>query len=917
MKTFVLLCTLLVLIQARSLMDPIFVNGKFHDLISPLDVNTTVDCTVRTDAYAYAKKLLPERGELLSVYRALQLDTCGVPVPAEDAPILVPEDKLKPEGYTLYVDQKVGKDSYDGSFEQPFATIQAAVYKSRTVQGKKVIFIREGEYVFEEKLVLTPVDSELTITSYNNEKVIISGSRIIDVEWKPYKVNQFEVHENINYLWPVSEAHPFKSGEEIEGRIKYYGKSETYEECQDMCNKDEKCLSYTWHNEKCPEWSNMCYGIYSIENTARRDDNHVSGSKVNIYVTDLSKENIDTFDNLFINGERQVRARYPNGNNEIYGLHTDIPNFLRSDVLSWDCCMHFGQPYEYHVSDPHFDNTTYNNYHMAFGGVGKQWNPPLSYWALKHPVGGGAFTYNIAKGVTAHDTYFSPKEWKNPIGAFFHGFHWGYWGFWMFEIDDYQYNTETKDRYLHWSKGGFQEARGGSTGQEFFIENVFEELDAPTEWFYDKVTKQLYFYPNGTIDNFKQIRVPRTQRLIELRGSASYPIHDVHIQGISFQNTDVTFMEPHEVPSGGDIAIHRGGVIFVEGAERIFVEYNSFIHNGGTSVFFSNYVKDSQINRNEMYLGGDSGILFIGNSDLIDGTGHNHPTDNLVSYNLIHETGVFQKQSSPFMQSKTAYTTIEGNVFFNIPRAGINFNDAFSGGHQVHHNLIFNAVRETTDHGCINTWDRMPFSTVKKDGSVSITPDVTYTTENFFIGNYHSIWPLDHDDGSCYYEDSDNILVYGGFKNYLGHSKKATRNVYIYPDAKKADWDVPTSYTYARNNLKKIGWDSEPHCLNNYGSVLNKSGWNHVWTENICIMKTPEVYHFDNCGKDNYEKMQPFTDHNEIYSPLGREGSVISCSGNKWTFDDLAELGMDKNTNFHPAPDHFMIDKMIREKLHM
>ena len=30
--------------------------------------------------------------------------------------------------------------------------------------------------------------------------------------------------------------------------------------------------------------------------------------------------------------------------------------------------------------------------------------------------------------------------------------------------------------------------------------------------------------------------------------------------------------------------------------------------------------------------------------------------------------------------------------------------------------------------------------------------------------NYHSTWPIDHDDGSCYYHDHHNFLIYGGAK---------------------------------------------------------------------------------------------------------------------------------------------------------
>lgn len=53
--------------------------------------------------------------------------------------------------------------------------------------------------------------------------------------------------------------------------------------------------------------------------------------------------------------------------------------------------------------------------------------------------------------------------------------------------------------------------------------------------------------------------------------------------------------------------------------------------------------------------------------------------------------------------------------------------------------------------------------------------------QNLFIEN--SLRLIDHDDGSCYYMDKNNVIVYGGFKNFAGHSKVAINNLYIYPDA--------------------------------------------------------------------------------------------------------------------------------------
>ena len=84
----------------------------------------------------------------------------------------------------------------------------------------------------------------------------------------------------------------------------------------------------------------------------------------------------------------------------------------------------------------------------------------------------------------------------------------------MFEVDGY----EKTDSFisLHWTKGGFQECRGDRHGGAFFIENLFEELDAPGEYFYDKEEKKLYLYPNGTISDMSTILLSQEENLIEV-----------------------------------------------------------------------------------------------------------------------------------------------------------------------------------------------------------------------------------------------------------------------------------------------------------------------------------------------------------------------------------------------------------------
>jgi hypothetical protein len=71
-------------------------------------------------------------------------------------------------------------------------------------------------------------------------------------------------------------------------------------------------------------------------------------------------------------------------------------------------------------------------------------------------------------------------------------------------------------------------------------------------------------------------------------------------------------------------------------------------------------------------------------------------TGNVVASNLIHENGVWGKQTSPYVQSVSCQVTLANNVMFNGPRAGINFNDGFGGGNLVVNNLLFNLVRRWT-----------------------------------------------------------------------------------------------------------------------------------------------------------------------------------------------------------------------------
>jgi len=62
-----------------------------------------------------------------------------------------------------------------------------------------------------------------------------------------------------------------------------------------------------------------------------------------------------------------------------------------------------------------------------------------------------------------------------------------------------------------------------------------------------------------------------------------------------------------------------------------------------------------------------------------DGRDGNQPRGTKVLNNIAREIGLWQKQSSLWFQAVTSQTLLKGNVFFNGPRAALNFNDGFGG----------------------------------------------------------------------------------------------------------------------------------------------------------------------------------------------------------------------------------------------
>ena len=345
--------------------------------------------------------------------------------------------------------------------------------------------------------------------------------------------------------------------------------------CQQM--GPEKCKSYAWSgaNGAAQEdggWANNCCihadTAWHPSTGSRTDLNHTAGIWTggeparNVWKAKLPESfALPEAPHLRVGGLRSTRARYPNSNPEV-----DFwPAGWVPDAETW-------LPAKPPSSQPRFvgvvnkllqtrnDGATLNQTKPYSGGIGgpcEVFDPPFSYWCSAHPAGGGGFQYYVPSGmVLFNDTAeeLKPSTWSaKGKGATVHAFRRSHWASWMFDVEEVG-----EDRII-FGKGGYQGCRGGP-GQDWFIENVLELLDAPGEHFIDKETKTLYYQPNttaGSPPSDLDASVPMIQALVVGNATQASPIKDLTLRGLGFRDTAPTYMEPHGVPSGGDWGLER------------------------------------------------------------------------------------------------------------------------------------------------------------------------------------------------------------------------------------------------------------------------------------------------------------------------------------------------------------------------
>jgi hypothetical protein len=532
----------------------------------------SLDCPLRQLAVDFAQELQPKRPA--SVFQALadalngaqEAQNCSVAPKASMHSLSSSASRMPsfplpaPGAHIVFVDPAQGADTAPGTVGAPLRTLQAALASVRAARAAKGLFapsaptahlvLRKGTF-YPRTLHLTRDDSRVTFQAYPGEEVFISGGvPIAGVSWEPAQL-------------PERPAWEWRQATLADGFDVLPPQTLTPAAAQALCIATPACAAISYAGPTSPtgpvEVSFKYRGYFALgagSNAWFLNRGLLPGG-ANLFSADLSSfaSALGDVTSLRVNGVRAILARYPNA------VNVEDVDAMQLVAKKW-----VAQPmpktadYTFQPAEP-FRNDTAQNFFQYFKlGVGgpcaQRFTPQASYWCSNSSQGGGPGPYSAPVGLVADSTTLPHSPYSGDVTrAQVHSWRAGRWFSWVFAVNGSSVdgsNTTTLSFSLE--KGGNQGSRGGDAGQEFFIENLMDELDAPGEFFYDPASKRLYLFHNasGAPSPADAIVVAAEPVIISAVGTQAAPVEGVGFQGIGFTDSAVRFVSPsYPYPQSG------------------------------------------------------------------------------------------------------------------------------------------------------------------------------------------------------------------------------------------------------------------------------------------------------------------------------------------------------------------------------
>ncbi len=321
------------------------------------------------------------------------------------------------------------------------------------------------------------------------------------------------------------------------------------------------------------------------------------------------------------------------------------------------------------------------------------------------------------------------------------------------------------------------------------VENAYQLLTRPGQWYLDTRSSRFYYLPKpGQNMSTVDVEAPVLQALVTGGGTPTSPLHNVVFSGIQFSYatwlgssgpTGFSEVQANYLNQGATPTAGNAGFTWTQIPANVSLVYDqhvqflgdAFVHLGGAGLGLGDGSQNDLVRGNIVTDTSGNGIQ-LGNVDMPKATGSAQATGNTIADNHVFNTVTEYHGGIGVDVGYAANTTISHNQIDHLPYSGVSIGWGgwpdkagnpgianFSHGNVVANNLIFNIVTVLDDGAAI-------YSNGQTGSSFATGEKITGNVLHDMVNSAHVI---NTDNGTDWMTVTGNAIWNPGVSNSWGY----------------------------------------------------------------------------------------------------------------------------------------------------